>query len=196
MRNVSDKSCREIQNTHFKSNIFFFFSKSCPLLDNVEEYCRTSTGHRWQYGACAMHAGYRRLQTHTGDVKYLLLFHCNNGCTNAPFCYVIVYWLSCYGFHTDSVSVVCVFSGVLHFLIVEGRIILSEQCNIYVNFLCFFCTVHCNITFQYKPTTCTLVKIIFLFLRCILRVSKPRVHFQEDGCTYSCGIICLHTNGM
>ena len=23
-----------------------------------------------------------------------------------------------------------------------------------------------------------------------------RVHFQEDGCTYSYGIICLHANGL
>jgi hypothetical protein len=36
MRNVSDKSCRETQNTHFTfSN---FFRKSCRLLDNVEKY--------------------------------------------------------------------------------------------------------------------------------------------------------------
>jgi len=38
MRNVSDKSCRENQNTHFMFN--FFFRKSCSLCDNVEKYCR------------------------------------------------------------------------------------------------------------------------------------------------------------
>jgi hypothetical protein len=36
MRNISDKSCRENQNTHFMSNIFF--RTSCRLLDNVEIY--------------------------------------------------------------------------------------------------------------------------------------------------------------
>jgi hypothetical protein len=37
MRNVSDKSCRENQNTHFMfSN---FFSKSLLLWDNVRKYC-------------------------------------------------------------------------------------------------------------------------------------------------------------
>ena len=38
MRNVSDKSCRENQNTHFCSVNFFFFRKSCRLCDNVESY--------------------------------------------------------------------------------------------------------------------------------------------------------------
>jgi len=38
MRNVSDKSCRENQNTHLVfSN---FFRKSCLLCENVEKYCR------------------------------------------------------------------------------------------------------------------------------------------------------------
>jgi len=26
------------------------------------------TGHRWQYGACTLHAGYQRLQTHTQNM--------------------------------------------------------------------------------------------------------------------------------
>jgi len=37
MRNVSDKSCRENQNTLLYSVPFF---KSCLLWDNVEKYCR------------------------------------------------------------------------------------------------------------------------------------------------------------
>ena len=38
MRNVSDKSCRENQNTHFVfSNFSFFFRKLCRLCDNVEK---------------------------------------------------------------------------------------------------------------------------------------------------------------
>jgi len=38
MRNISDKSCRENQNTHFMiSNLFW---KSCHLWDNGEKYCR------------------------------------------------------------------------------------------------------------------------------------------------------------
>jgi len=38
MRNFSDKSCTENQNTHFVNNNFFF--KSCPLWHNVEKYYR------------------------------------------------------------------------------------------------------------------------------------------------------------
>jgi len=33
-------------------------------------------------------AGYLRLQTHTQNMIYLLLLHCDNGCTNAPQRYV------------------------------------------------------------------------------------------------------------
>jgi hypothetical protein len=38
MRNVSDKSCRENQNT--LSVCSYFFRKSCHLWDNGEKYCR------------------------------------------------------------------------------------------------------------------------------------------------------------
>jgi len=38
MRNVSDKICRECQNTHFRFNNFP--PKILPLRDNVEIYCR------------------------------------------------------------------------------------------------------------------------------------------------------------
>jgi hypothetical protein len=41
MRNVSDKSCRENQNTHIMFNTFFFSLKSCRLWDNVEKFDRT-----------------------------------------------------------------------------------------------------------------------------------------------------------
>ena len=41
MRNVSDKSCRENQNTHIVFNDFFFFKKTlCSFWDNVEKYGR------------------------------------------------------------------------------------------------------------------------------------------------------------
>jgi hypothetical protein len=39
MRNVSDKSCTQNQNTHFMFNNFFAW-KSCRLWDNVEKYGR------------------------------------------------------------------------------------------------------------------------------------------------------------
>ena len=39
MRNVSDQSCKEDQNTHFVFNILFS-GKSCCLSDNVEQQRR------------------------------------------------------------------------------------------------------------------------------------------------------------
>jgi hypothetical protein len=32
--------------------------------------------------------------THTQNLKYLLRFHCNSSCTNAPQCYVLLHCLS------------------------------------------------------------------------------------------------------
>jgi len=39
MRNVSDKGCREDQNTHFIFNIYFF-ENIAFYQNNVEKYCR------------------------------------------------------------------------------------------------------------------------------------------------------------
>ena len=39
MRNISDKSCRENQNTHFMYNNFFF-QQSCHVSDNMKQYDR------------------------------------------------------------------------------------------------------------------------------------------------------------
>jgi len=61
MRNVSDKICRGNPLTF--CSVTFFFQKSCRLWDNVEKYC--TAGHGWQYGACALHAGYLKLKIHT-----------------------------------------------------------------------------------------------------------------------------------
>jgi len=38
MKNVSDKICKENQNSHFMFSSFFFFRKSYRLWDNVEKY--------------------------------------------------------------------------------------------------------------------------------------------------------------
>jgi len=47
-------------------------------------------GRRCQYGTCALHAGYLRLQKHTQIVYYCLFFHHNiSGCTDRPYCYVV-----------------------------------------------------------------------------------------------------------
>jgi hypothetical protein len=46
-------------------------------------------GHRCNSGACALHAGYQRLQTHPHLRQYLLPFHCSSCCTKASQCYAI-----------------------------------------------------------------------------------------------------------
>jgi len=57
------KLYRENQNTHFMFNNFCFRKSEIlfPIL-----YSRT--GHRWQYCACALHAGKLRLQTHVQNM--------------------------------------------------------------------------------------------------------------------------------
>jgi len=62
MRNVSDKSWRQNQNTHSMFNNFFLkivqFMRCGKIL-------QSQTGHRLTLRvACALHTGYLRLQTH------------------------------------------------------------------------------------------------------------------------------------
>jgi len=55
MRNVSDKTHTENQNTHFVlSNIFF---ENGAVYEKMwQKYCRWGQA-TWQYGACTLHAG-------------------------------------------------------------------------------------------------------------------------------------------
>jgi len=66
-KNVSNKSCRENQNTHFVCAMRFFFPKSCPLWYNVEKLWWRLTFHRWQENTahvlCTLEKwGYRLIQ--------------------------------------------------------------------------------------------------------------------------------------
>jgi len=51
--------------THFCVKQFIFPSKSCRLWHNVVKHCTAGQTTDGQYGACALHAGYLTLQTHT-----------------------------------------------------------------------------------------------------------------------------------
>ena len=67
MRNVSDKSCRENQNTHFVfSNLFFFENRAVYeiMWENIVEPDRPQIT-MWH---CQFRAGYLRLQTHTQNM--------------------------------------------------------------------------------------------------------------------------------
>jgi hypothetical protein len=59
MRKLSDKICRENQNTHFIFNNFFL--KLFRLSDNMQKYCGAGQD-KDDYGACALHVGYLGLQ--------------------------------------------------------------------------------------------------------------------------------------
>ena len=72
MIKVSDKSCRENQNTHFVLSNFFVFNHA--VYDNVEKYFGVGGGHRWQYGTLASHAGYLRLQIYILSLCYTHYF--------------------------------------------------------------------------------------------------------------------------
>jgi len=64
MRNVSDKSCRENQNIYFVCSNFFSPENRVVyeiMWKNIVERDRPLM----KYGACALHPGYPRLQTHT-----------------------------------------------------------------------------------------------------------------------------------
>jgi len=53
MRNVSDKGCRQNQNTHF---MYFFLT--VLLLRRCGQILQTQTGHRWQSNMTrVLHAG-------------------------------------------------------------------------------------------------------------------------------------------
>ena len=58
--------------------------------------------------------------------------------------------------------------------------------------LCLYFIAHCNVIIQYRSTKFTLSKLVFKLFLCLLHVSKPRVHLQEDGCIYSYGTICVY----
>jgi hypothetical protein len=65
MKNIWNKSCRENPNTHFVFNNFF---ENHSLYEIIWKKLYNQTDHGRQYGACALHAEYLRLQKHTQNV--------------------------------------------------------------------------------------------------------------------------------
>ena len=84
VRNVSDIKTHKLCSTPFSKNHAIYEI----MLKNMAEPNRTQT--TMQYSACALHTGHLRLiYTHTQNMLQLLLFHSNNGYTNAPQCCII-----------------------------------------------------------------------------------------------------------
>jgi hypothetical protein len=67
-RNISDNSCRESQNTHFTFSNFFLYGITL-FVRKCGKILQSRTGHRWQYGACALQAGYLNLLSWTLQVS-------------------------------------------------------------------------------------------------------------------------------
>ena len=86
---------REIFHTNvvetIKTHIVYsttFFRKPCSVRYKEKECtARQATDDK---GAHALHAGYLRPQTLSQNI-YVLLYHGNNGCTNAPQFYILPY---------------------------------------------------------------------------------------------------------
>jgi hypothetical protein len=90
MRNISGKGCTENQNIQFMFNNFFSENRAVyeKMWENIVE---PGTPHMTIW--CLRIACWIRkaTNTHTQDMQYLLLSHCNNGCTNALQCYLYTY---------------------------------------------------------------------------------------------------------
>ena len=84
---MAHKTFRETLNTLFISSNFF--RKAASFISKCTKIQYSRTGHRWQHGACALHAGYLRLQTHTQNMQCSFLSHYSSSCTNVSECYVI-----------------------------------------------------------------------------------------------------------
>ena len=87
MRNVSEKRCRENQNTYFAFRIFFEYYTVYEIKwKNIVEGARPQLTIWRMRIACWIT---KATNTHTWNKYYSLLLHCNNCCKNAPHCYVI-----------------------------------------------------------------------------------------------------------
>jgi len=87
MRNVSDKKCRENQNTHFVFNKFFFL-KSGGLWDNVEKY--STAGHATDESNISIWRYVPKITNTNSEYVVLITSYCNSGFTIAPQCWVIL----------------------------------------------------------------------------------------------------------
>jgi len=87
MRIVSDESCRENQNTHFMFNNPFFLENRAVYEIMWKNAVEPDRPHDNMTRANCMvgNWGYR----YTQNMQYLLQFHSNKGCKNAPQYYVI-----------------------------------------------------------------------------------------------------------
>jgi len=77
----------EKNKTHIL-RLITLLSKKIPCMRQGRKILYSRAEHTWQYSICTLHARYPRLQTHTQNMQHLMLFHFNDGCTNAPESYI------------------------------------------------------------------------------------------------------------
>jgi hypothetical protein len=90
MRNILDKSCSENPNANL-CKIFFFKLRDVILRNMVVDPGRLQMTIQRTWVAIALRKSTNTLKC---VILYLLLFYCNNGCKNAPQCYIYVHCLS------------------------------------------------------------------------------------------------------
>jgi len=93
MKNVSEKkSCIENQNKQFMLNYFFFFLENRAFYEVMwTNFVERGRPQMTIWRMCIACWILKSTNTHSGFVQYLLLFHCNNGCKNAPqYCILLI----------------------------------------------------------------------------------------------------------
>jgi len=95
MRYDSHECCRENQNTHFMfSNCFFFeiravYEVMWTIMAEADWPHKTIQRMRFSCWVTKSTDIHTHTQTHTQNIKYVLLFQGKNGYANAPQCYVM-----------------------------------------------------------------------------------------------------------
>ena len=79
MRKIFRQNCIQNQNTYFIFNTFFFSLESLVVREVMWGKKIYFTAGQATDDSWAFHAGNLGLQTHTQNMYYILLFHCNNG---------------------------------------------------------------------------------------------------------------------
>ena len=122
MTNVSDKICRRSQNAHFVFSNFFFENHSfCEIM-----WKNTVQPGRPQMTVWRMHISrWVPKAKHTHSQFVMLLFHCNNGCTNAPHCYAIAHCLSCQIFTALLLTSPFFLDVALHHRLIGARLFVT-----------------------------------------------------------------------
>ena len=119
--------------------VSFFLRKSCHLWENVEKYCRVgqATDGNMVHMQCMLDTwGYK--YTHSGCV-IVIAFQSNDGCMNAPQCYVIRTLPVLYILEQDCIDVLTGISADEHSigfsLIIWGHFLTrinNEMLSIYI----------------------------------------------------------------